>query len=165
MLGYLLDGHNLSPLFDTSVKPVSFAEDPAKHVPNKGSIIYSVWDGKDNFLYIGISGLQRSLDKRSPLFRMVSHASGRRSGDQFCVYIHDFFVVPSLINEGTYTPKKGALDRLTRDYIRKNLSYRFLSFQTANSDKIVRDLEEKIRRGELGIKPMLNSREPWVQDD
>ena len=31
--------------------------------------------------------------------RLKSHASGRRSGDQFCIYICDRFVVPTLTGE------------------------------------------------------------------
>ena len=128
MTTYLLNGHDLSPLLDTSVRPIRFAEDPRDHIPNQGSIIYSVWDEDENFLYIGISGLQKSLERRNPLSRMVAHASGRRSGDQFCIYIHDFFVVTSLVKSGEFKPTRGALDKLTKDYIHKNLSYRFISY-------------------------------------
>ena len=61
MTNYILDGHDLSALFDTSISPISFSENPSKHIPNKGSIIYLVWDKKENFIYIGISRLQKSL--------------------------------------------------------------------------------------------------------
>ena len=100
MTNYVLDGHDLSALFDTSISPISFSEDPRNHIPKTGSIIYSVWDKDENFIYIGISGLQKSLDRRSPLSRMISHASGVRSGDQFNVYIHDFYVIPTLVQSG-----------------------------------------------------------------
>ena len=60
---YILDGYDLSKLFDNSIKPISFAEDPRKYISNNGSIIYSVWDKEDKFIYIGISGLQKSLEK------------------------------------------------------------------------------------------------------
>jgi hypothetical protein len=94
MTNYILNGHDLSDLFDAGKPPHSFKDDPRRIVPDKGSIIYSVWTKKEEFLYIGISGLQKSLDRRNPLSRMQSHASGRRSGDQFCIYIHDLFVIP-----------------------------------------------------------------------
>ena len=97
MTNYVLDGHDLSALFDFSKSPIPFSEDPRRHIPNSGSIIYSVWDKDEKFIYIGISGLQKTLEKRSPLSRMISHASIRRSGDQFCIYIHDFYLVPELI--------------------------------------------------------------------
>ena len=153
---YILDGYDLSKLFDNSIKPISFAEDPRKYISNNGSIIYSVWDKEDKFIYIGISGLQKSLEKRSPLSRMVSHCSGMRSGDQFCVYIHDFFVIPNLIKVKDYKPERGSLDKLTKQYSHENLSYRFISFNSDNSDSIVRKLENEIKSGALGLKPLLN---------
>ena len=153
---YILDGYDLSKLFDNSTKPISFAEDPRKYISNNGSIIYSVWDKEDKFIYIGISGLQKLLEKRSPLSRMVSHCSGMRSGDQFCVYIHDFYVIPKLIQQGEYTASKGFLDKLTKEYIHNNLSYRFVSFNSDDSDEIVRKLENKIKIGALGLTPILN---------
>ena len=104
MTNYILDGHDVSKLFDTSVTSISFSIDPRKHIPKKGSIIYSVWDVNEKFIYIGISGLQKSLEKRNPLSRMISHASGLRSGDQFCVYIHDFFVIPNLMKQKRRRP-------------------------------------------------------------
>ena len=164
MTNYILDGHDLSALFDFSISPISFFEDPRKHIPNKGSIIYSVWDKKENFIYIGISGLQKSLEKRSPLSRMISHASGRRSGDQFCIYIHDFYVIPKLIEKGEYNPSIAFLDKLTKDFIQNNLSYRFVSFKTDNSDKIVRSLENKIKSGVFGFSPSINGSTPPPQN-
>ena len=156
MTNYILDGHDLSALFDTLISPVSFSEKPSKHIPNKGSIIYLVWDKKENFIYIGISRLQKSLEKRSPLSRMVSHASGRKSGDQFCIYIHDFYVIPKLIEKGQYSPSIGVFDKLTKDFIQSNLSYRFVGFETDDSDEIVRRLENQIKSGAFGFSPFLN---------
>ena len=156
MTNYILDGQDVSNLFDTSVTPISFSDDPRKHIPKNGSIIYSVWDDNEQFIYIGISGLQKSLEKRNPLSRMISHASGVRSGDQFCVYIHDFFVIPNLMKQKKYKPERGSLDKLTRQYIHEHLSYRFISFNSDDSDTIVRRLENEIKSGALGLKPILN---------
>ena len=156
MTNYILDGHDVSKLFDTSVTPISFSDDPRKHIPKNGSIIYSVWDVNEQFIYIGISGLQKSLEKRNPLSRMISHASGVRSGDQFCVYIHDFFVIPNLMKEKDYKPERGYLDKLTKTYIHANLSYRFIGFEGDDSDMIVRRLENQIKSGVLGLTPILN---------
>ena len=160
MTNYILDGYDISALFDFSVSPFSFSENPRQYVPNKGSIIYSVWDKDEKFIYIGISGLQKSLEKRSPLSRMISHASGRRSGDQFCIYIHDFYVIPKLIEKGEYSPSIGVLDKLTKDFIQSNLSYRFVGFETDNSDEIVRSLENKIKSGAFGFSPSINGTPP-----
>ena len=156
MTNYVLDGYDLSALFDSSIRPISFSDDPRKFIPNTGSIIYSVWDKNEKFIYIGISGLQKSLENRSPLSRIISHASGRRSGDQFCIYIHDFYVIPKLIKKSDYNPSVGILDKLTKDFIRTNLSYRFVGFDLDNSDLIVRRLERKIKSGALGFSPILN---------
>ena len=165
MLGYLLDGHNLSPLFDTSVKPISFAEDPDEHVPDNGSIVYSIWDKDDNFIYIGFGGTNQLPEKRDPRKIISSHASGMRMLDVFCMLVFDYFVVPSLVTEGVYEPERFELNRRTKDFIRSNLSYRFLSFKTDDSNEIVVNLVDKIRDGELGITPKLNRRGPWVKDD
>ena len=127
---YILDGYDLSKLFDNSIKPISFAEDPRKYISNNGSIIYSVWDKEDKFIYIGISGLQKSLEKRSPLSRMVSHCSGMRSGDQFCVYIHDFFCHTKPLKEKDYKPERGSLDKLTNKYIHSCLIDLLVLIQT-----------------------------------
>ena len=156
MTNYVLDGIDLSQLFDTAVQPISFAENPRDYVPTNGSIIYSVWDADKRFIYVGTSGLQKASDKRSPLSRIIGHASGRRSGDQFCVYIHDFYIVPRLIEEQSYIPKKGLLDKLTKDYIQTKLAYRFVHFTSDDSDVIVRSLENQIKSGVLGFAPQLN---------
>ena len=156
MTDYFVDGYDLSQLFDSSAGSIDFSEDPRKHISDNGSIIYSVWDKQQKFIYIGISGLQKSLEKRSPLSRMVSHASGRRSGDQFCIYIHDFYVIPKLVEKGNYEPSVGSLDKLTKEFIHNNLSYRFVQFDSDDSDLIVRKLENQIKSGILGFSPILN---------
>ena len=151
-----IDGHNVSSLFEGVDSLISFSEDPRKHIPTKGSVIYTVWDREGNFIYVGISGLQKSIEKRNPQSRMISHASGRRSGDQFCVYIHDYFVIPELVKNGSFEPAKGVLDKLTKNYIQGHLNYRFLSFESDDSDVIVRSLEKRIQAGDCGKKPYLN---------
>ena len=156
MTNYILNGHDLSDLFDDGKPPHSFKDDPRRIVPDKGLIIYSVWNMNEEFLYIGISGLQKSLDRRNPLSRMQSHASGRRSGDQFCIYIHDLFVIPELIKTGEFETERGWLDKVTQKYIHENLVYRFVSFLGDDSDLIVRELENKIKNGEMGLTPTIN---------
>jgi hypothetical protein len=71
-----------------------------------------------------------SSTPRSPLWsRLNAHASGRRSGDQLCVYVSDRFVVPALaagqldqFGQGTLK-----LDTLTKRHIREHLSYRYIT--------------------------------------
>jgi len=87
---------------------------------------------------------------------MQSHASGRRSGDQFCIYIHDIFVIPELIKTGKYESGRGWLDKVTQKYIHDNLRYRFVSFLSDDSDVIVRRLENKIKKGGMELTPKIN---------
>ena len=158
MTDYILDGHDLSPLFNLDSPSFAFGKDTEKeNVPSFGSIIYTVWDSNDKFLYVGIAGTQKKpVKKRNPRSRIKEHSSGTRSGDQFCVYVQDFFVLPKIVKSGEYKPSKGYLDKLTKEYIHQNLRYRVMSFQTEDSDSIVRDLEKKIKRGVFDPPPFLN---------
>ena len=107
MTNYILDGHDLSDLFSFSTPVISFSDNYKKHVPSYGSIVYTVWDLENKFIYVGIGGTQRKpVAKRDPQSRIKEHSSGRRSGDQFCIYVHDFFVLPNIIKTGTYQPEK-----------------------------------------------------------
>ena len=72
--------------------------------------------------------------------RLNQHASGRRSGDQFCVYVSDRLVMKNLtdeqldeISQGTYS-----LDHQIRDFIRTELSYRYV---LVRDDPTARSLE------------------------
>lgn len=71
--------------------------------------------------------------------------------------MQDFFVIPDLVKSGSYLPRMGLLDELTKDYIRTNLRFRVKAFTSGDSDRIVRSLEDKIKRGVFGISsPTLN---------
>lgn len=154
---YELDGYDLTNLFSKNSKAISFDDDLKQHVPSTGSIIYTIWDKKGVFIYVGIAGIQSDPTKRQGLTRLKAHASGRRSGDQFCIYVHDFYVLPKLVSSGDYTPKRGLLDDLTKDYIRSNLTFKVKGFDGENSDSVVRSLEDKIKRGVFDIPaPVLN---------
>jgi hypothetical protein len=83
-----------------------FQDWPNDQVPKRAAGVYTVWDG-DRLLYVGMSGRAMAAEdlEVSPNGRVVAkglwtrlnaHASGRRSGDQFCVYVCDRFVVPTL---------------------------------------------------------------------
>jgi hypothetical protein len=63
--------------------------------------------------------------------RLNSHASGRRSGDQFNIYICDRFIVPALTSGQQRDIGAGRLllDQMTRSFIREHLSYRFVVHQ------------------------------------
>ena len=148
---------NIFNLFDPTVPLRPFSLSSIKDIPEYGSIIYTVFLDKTEFIYVGIGGLSGStVEKRNPRSRIKQHTQGTRSGDQFCIYIQDFYVLPSILNE-SYKPKKGYLDQLTKEFIQSRLSYRFLVIQTEDSDKVVRRLEREIQSGSInGLIPKLN---------
>ena len=147
-----LDGRNLA-----TVKP-GLIKDCREFIPAYGSIIYTVWDKNEKIIYVGIGGLGRSpdipLNKRNPRSRINQHRSGRRSGDQFCIYVHDYYIVPSL-DIKTYQFRRGYLDQLTRDFIQRELFYRFKVFQTEDGNKFVRKIEKRVKEGVFDFPPPL----------
>ena len=132
---------DLTALFDDSVPLRPFTLSNINDIPQYGSIIYTVFLDRKEFIYVGIGGLS---GKRDPRSRIRQHTSGLRSGDQFCIYIQDFYVIPLLIGQ-TYVPKKGYLDQLTKEFIQKRLTYRYMVFQDEDSDKVVRKLEKELQ--------------------
>jgi hypothetical protein len=86
---------------------------------------------------------------RHALWRIRQCARGCRSGDQFCIYIQDFYVIPELL-KSDYKAKKGYLDQLTRDFIQSRLTYRYLVIQTEDSNKVVRQLERELQSNKYG---------------
>ena len=87
--------------------------------------------------------------------RACSHASGRRSGDQFCVYVCDRLVLPTVrdriddIAAGNFP-----LDGATRQYVRTELGFRMV--QVADGREALQ-IERLIQRGVLAAgRPLLN---------
>ena len=143
-----------------------FADWPNDAVPQVAAGVYTIWRG-NALLYVGMAGRsltsddvarQRSDSARGKgLFsRLNSHASGRRSGDQFCVYVADRLILPTLARHQIEAIARGelALDGLTRAYIREHLTYRFAE---ASGGVEAREWEATIRRGALSSGgPLLN---------
>ncbi len=75
--------------------------------------------------------------------RLDAHASGRRSGDQFCIYVFDRLVLPKMTTQQVREAAAGdlSLDELVRSYIRTQLSYRFMLLP---SGREARDAELQI---------------------
>lgn len=152
--------HDVSSLFDEKTTASTFSESDAARLPIPSSIVYTVWHDQLGYIYVGIAGIQLNPAKRNPRSRIRSHATGRRSGDQFCIYIQDFFVIPELVASGDYTPQVGHLDKLTRDYIHQHLSYRCLVIQGEDSRHMAMEIERQLQRGANSLpKPLLNSRD------
>jgi len=81
------------------------ADWPSDLVPRRAGMD-TIWRG-DEFIYVGMSGrgaeredfiadFGRPAQAKGLCTRLNSHASGRRSGDQFNIYICDRFIVPTL---------------------------------------------------------------------
>jgi hypothetical protein len=83
----------------------SFSEWPNPAVPVFGAGVYTIWHHDGRFIYVGMSGRGITLEtarRNTPqgiYTRLQSHAGGRRSGDQFCVYVADRLVLPALTQE------------------------------------------------------------------
>jgi hypothetical protein len=137
-------------LFSPNIELHPFTTSNINHIAEYGSILYTVFLDQKEFIYVGIGGLSgKSVKERNPRSRIIQHSQGRRSGDQFCIYIQDFYVIPSIINK-TYEPKKGYLDTLTKEFIQSRLTYRYLVIQSDDSDKVVRRLERELQSNQHG---------------
>lgn len=144
----------------------SFGDWPVEEVPRIAAGAYTVWRGPE-LVYVGMSGqgggasedAVRAARKRGRPWglrtRLASHASGRRSGDQFCVYVSDVFVMPELETQtiAAIRDREVQLDELVREFIRTRLDFRFV--ETASGARAL-GLERRIKAGELGQVPLLN---------
>jgi hypothetical protein len=145
--------------------PIPFSAWPDPRVPGAAAGVYTVWRG-DEFIYVGMAG--RGLDeerirshaangaRKGLADRLNSHASGRRSGDQFCVYVADRLVLPSLSSDEIRGIGSGELllDSKVRGFVRGHLQFRFV---VTRDGREAAELERAIQRGALGDqKPFLN---------
>jgi len=106
----------------------------------------------------GLLAAKQLEGKRFGLFtRLASHASGRRSGDQFCVYVADQLVLPRLSADqiDAISRRELRFDNLVKEYIHSNLDFGFVE---ADDGEMARDAEDDARSGALGQKPLLNPR-------
>jgi hypothetical protein len=140
-----------------------FSDWPNAAVPSFGAGVYTIWQGR-TLIYVGMSG--RSIeadtakrDRPHGLFtRLKSHADGRRSGDQFCVYVADRLLLSVLSRAQIAEIAAGSLnlDRLIRSFIHEHLEYRFVVLPTGSQ---ARSIEVLVRNGALQAgKPLLNPR-------
>ena len=142
-----------------------FSDWPNRDIPRVAAGVYSIWNDQDVLIYVGMAGRGKTVEslrsaleqgkKTGLIERLNSHASGLRSGDQFCVYVQDLLVLPTLTSKDIerVIARELSLDRLVRDYIRKNLSYRYVTAEDGDSAMAI---ERKIINGDLGEYPILN---------
>jgi hypothetical protein len=105
----------------------SFADWPNPSVPTFGAGVYTIWHRDGRFRGITVETMRRNTPQ-GIYTRLHSHASGRRSGDQFCVYVADRLVLPILSQEDITAIATGRhwMDAFVRRYIHENLSYRYV---------------------------------------
>ncbi len=133
-----------------------FADWPVDAVPKSGGGVYTIWDREEKFVYVGMSGRSADVRGSGPWGRLNSHASGRRNGDQFCVYVCDRLVLPILHNR-LHGVAAGylRLDGETKGYIPSQLGFRYLAVR---SPREAREIEAAFQRGDAVGKPLLNPR-------
>ena len=138
-----------------------FSNWPNREIPSVAAGVYTVWKNSD-LIYCGMSGREidikakASLKKYGMITRLASHASGRLSGDQFCVYVANRFVIPSITAEELLLFESGklTLDARTKTFIHEHLEY---AYALVEKSADAYNLERAARRGELfGMKPHLN---------
>jgi len=101
----------------------AFADWPNREIPKGKPGVYLVYQGS-KWIYVGMAN-------KNLLGRLTQHVRGRRSGDQFCVYLGDRLVMPKLdIDQmkGVFSGET-SLDDEIRKFVRSQLSYRYLLVQ------------------------------------
>lgn len=150
----------------TSGTLYSFADWPNADVPKFGAGVYTIWHVDGRFIYVGMSGRSitgatRPRNTPHGLYtRLHSHAGGRRSGDQFCVYVADRLVLPLLSAEqiGLIAAGRHQMDAFVRLYIHDYLRYRYCVTPDGATAYAV---ETAIKDGALHAgRPMLNPGSP-----
>lgn len=143
-----------------------FADWPNRDLPGWRAGVYAIWRG-DEFIYVGMAGRGLARDahlteqaaaggRKGLQDRLGSHASGRRSGDQFCIYVCDRLIVPTLTPAQLAEVGCGelSLDTMTREYIRQRLSYAYI---VTDDGAAAYEVERQIQREGLGGHlPLLN---------
>jgi hypothetical protein len=150
-----------------------FRDWPNPAVPIAAAGAYTVWDGAQ-LIYAGMAGrsltreviaeCRRAVMVKGLRQRLGSHASGRRSGDQFCVYVADRLVLTTLSTSEIAQIAAGelSLDARVRRYIHERLSYRWVETPDGASAYAI---EAQICRGVLATGlPLLNPRGSAARD-
>jgi hypothetical protein len=132
---------------------------PNELVPLNVAGVYAVWH-ETTLIYGGMSGREIEKNRHKKKYglynRLTAHASGRLSGDQFCVYVANRLVIPTLQPNILESFASGAmtLDKLTREYIHDHFEYQWCVLDTS---KEAYEVELKLRNGTLfGKSPLLN---------
>ena len=132
---------------------------PNSEVPSVAAGVYVIWNGSQ-LVYCGMSGRELERNSHKPKYglvtRLASHANGRLSGDQFCVYVANRLVIPTLTPAQLPLFASGELklDTLTKQFIHDHFEYQFAVCQSSDD---AYELERQCRSGiEFKVKPLLN---------
>ena len=142
--------------------------DPA--VPRVAAGCYTIWDSERRLTYAGMAGRSLTADiidaaESDPGIRvtglrdrLASHRAGRRSGDQFCVYVCGRLVLPTLTREQIAEAAAGTrrLDDEVRRFIHDRLGYRWVA--TSDGCEAFELEVTLLTEGIAGSLPMLNPR-------
>jgi predicted GIY-YIG superfamily endonuclease len=136
--------HNLEKLWgQLNRQPAhAFADWPNREILKGQPGVYLVYQGS-KWIYIGMSF--KNLQSR-----LSSHASGRRSGDQFCVYVGDRLVMSKLSIDqmkGVFSGEV-SLDDEIRKFVRAQLSYRYLLVQDDPTARVLEKHGLQIAKGQ-----------------
>ncbi len=149
--------------------PLHSFDDPLDpDVPVVAAGCYTIWDQAGTFVYAGMAGRGLSAEKiaearRRPSARpsglrdrLNAHRSGRRSGDQFGVYVFDRFILPKLTREEIVAAGNGSarLDETVRQFIQQQLSYRWA--ETTDGSEALRIETVLVTDGLSETLPLLN---------
>jgi hypothetical protein len=134
-----------------------FADWPsiARTVPREIGV-YTIWDEDDQFVYVGIAYTANPSRNGGLRGRLHSHASGQRSGDRFCVYVADLFVLPQLeaAHIAAIANRHDSFDTRIRTFIRESFFFRYA---VTGDPSYARQLEILIKGGALEAgKPHIN---------
>jgi len=142
-------------------KKYRFSDWPNDEIPQVAAGVYIIWND-EILIYAGMSGrqIEQAIRDKKPkiglITRLASHASGRLSGDQFCVYVANRIVIPNLSKEqlGKFETGELTLDYLTKEVIHEKLEYQFV---IVDSSAEAYEGEKLVRQGKaLGKQPVFN---------
>jgi hypothetical protein len=147
---FIVRGRHYQPMKEFSRRH-KFLDWPNSEIPAVAAGVYAIWDG-DVLVYCGMSGREVEKASASPrsrfglITRLASHASGRLSGDQFCVYVANRLVIPPLKPEqlSKFATGELNLDTLTKAYINQRFEYQF-AFVESSAEAYA--LEKRCREG------------------
>ena len=146
------------PLFSTRHR---FSDWPNESIPAVSAGVYIIWHSS-LLMYCGMSGREieqasaRGKSRYGLVTRLQSHARGRLSGDQFCVYVANRLVIPGLQPDQleSFATGETTLDELVKRYVHEHFEYQFACVSTSAE---AYEIERIIRDGSaLGQKPLLN---------